>query len=204
MLFERFAISYYSQRSNRGSRLIPMKVVNIILAASAVALSVGCSKRTPLEPVGFRPDMRISNFVSLNYQEGKLSWKLEAQVSSYYLGENRTIAEGVVLNYFKDEKQTAAIKADKAIMNTNSEYIELIGNVDAITPAGNRLLTTRIQWDNRDKSLDTDEPVRIIRNNGDIIEGIGLRANYNLEDYEIKKGVRAVTSSADSILRKGK
>lgn len=182
-----------------------MKVaVKIILVAFAIALCASCSKRTPLEPVGFRPDMRINNFVSLNYQEGKLSWKLEAQLSSYYLDENRTIAEGVVLNYFKDEKQTAAIKADKAIINTNSGYIELIGNVDAITPAGNRLLTTRIQWDNRDKSLDTDEPVRIIRNNGDVIEGIGLRANYNLEDYEIKKGVRAITSNADSILRKGK
>jgi LPS export ABC transporter protein LptC len=178
--------------------------IKITLAATTVALCVGCSKRTPLEPVGFRPDMRINNFVSLNYQGGKLSWKLEAQVSSYYIDENRTIAEGVVLNYFKDEKLTASIKADKAIINTNSRYIELIGNVDAITPAGHRLLTTKIQWNNQNKSLDTDEPVKIIRNNGDIIEGTGLRANYNLEDYEIKKRVKAITSSADSIMKKGK
>jgi hypothetical protein len=46
--------------------------------------------------------------------------------------------------------------------------------------------------------------VRIIRKNGDVIEGIGMRANYNLEDYEIKKRVIAVTRTPASIHKKGK
>jgi LPS export ABC transporter protein LptC len=178
--------------------------IKIPIMVIAITLYVSCGGKTPVETIGFRPDMRIRNFTSLNYKEGELSWRLEARVSSYYLDENRSIAEGVVLNYFKDKKLAAVIKADKAIINTNSRHIELIGNVDAVTPAGHRLLTSKIQWNNQNKFLDTDEPVRIIRKNGDVIEGIGMRANYNLEDYEIKKRVIAVTRTPASIHKKGK
>ncbi len=179
-------------------------VIRIPILVIAITMHVSCGGKTPVETIGFRPDMRISNFVSLNYQAGELSWKLEARVSSYYLDENRSIAQGVVLNYFKDKKLAAVIKADKAIINTYYKNVELIGNVDAVTPAGHRLLTSKIQWNNQNKSLDTDDPVKIIRNNGDVIEGVGMRANYNLEDYEIKKRVMAVSGTPDSILKRGK
>ena len=148
--------------------------------------------------------MTIKNYTSKNYQNGQLTLKLIARESSYYFDENRSIAEDIELHYYDKGKLAAVIKGDKAIINTTSRNIELIGNVDGISPSGNRLLTSRIIWNDQGRFLDTDEPVKIIKSNGDIIKGIGLRANYNLEDYEIKKNVRAITRDTDKIIKKKK
>jgi hypothetical protein len=56
-------------------------------------------------------------------------------------------------------------------------------------------LTPGINWNNKNKMLETDEPVKIIKKNGDTIEGIGLNADYNLEYYQIKRNVTAVTKN---------
>lgn len=177
------------------------KIAGGIILAAAATLLPGCSQKTPLESASFRPDMRISHFTSYNYHHSALSWKLEAAESSYYLDENRSIAESVLLHYYTDDTVRAVIQADRAIINTRTKDIELIGDVDALSPSGNRLFTERIQWHHLEKYLDTDEPVKIIRKNGDVIEGIGLRANYDLEDYELKN-VRAVTKRSDAILER--
>ena len=115
-----------------------------------------------------------------------------------------TEARDVLINYYKDSKLTAKVKSDMAIINTESKNIELKGNVDVISPSGNRLLTSLIYWDNQNKFFDTDEPVKIFRNNGDIIKGVGLRANYNLDDYEIKKNVVVMTKTTIKTKQKGR
>ncbi len=178
-----------------------VKIRGCVILAAVAALLPGCSQKTPLESASFRPDMRISHFTSYNYHHSTLSWKLEAAESAYYLDENRSIAESVLLHYYTNKAVRAVIQADRAVINTRTKDIELIGNVDALSPSGNRLLTDRIRWHHLEKYLDTDEPVKIIRKNGDVIEGIGLRANYDLEDYELKS-VRAVTRQSDEILER--
>jgi LPS export ABC transporter protein LptC len=151
-----------------------------------------CEKAIPLQ-TGFRPDMIVENYNTTNYKEGKLIWYLEAKKALYYYDEKKSIAENIQLFYYKNNKVSATVKADTAVLFTASKDIDLIGNVDMVSTTGNRLLTTKIRWNNKNGYLDTDEPVKIIRKNGDKIEGIGLRADYNLNGYEIKKKVKAVS-----------
>ncbi len=169
--------------------IIPIVLLLCIISAN------NCDKSTPMESAKLRPDMRVNDFTSTNYQEGKIAWEIKARESSYYYDENRSIANEIVLNYYEDDKISTVVRADTAIMSIDSKDIDLIGNVDMLSTAGNRLLTTRIKWNNKDKLLDTDEAVKIIKKNGDIIKGTGLRANYNLEDYEIKRNVIAITKN---------
>lgn len=156
------------------------------------AACISCGKSSPLD-ADLRPDMCIRNLSTVNYTQGSLSWELLADESSYYFEENRSIAEKIKLQYYKDGTVSATVNSDQAVIYTDSNDIDLIGNVNILSTSGNRLQTSRIKWNNRDKYLDTDEPVVIIRKNGDLIKGTGLRADYNLEHYEIKRKIVAIT-----------
>ncbi|MBN2039129.1 MAG: LPS export ABC transporter periplasmic protein LptC [Spirochaetes bacterium] len=151
----------------------------------------------PLPSQSFRPDMLINNYKTTSYKNGNIEWILTADKASYFYDEKRTIATNIILNYFKEDKETAEVKADQAIIYTDSMDIDLTGNVDMLSTTGNRLLTEKITWNNKTGYLDNNEPIRILRKNGDIIEGEGLRADYNLESYEIKKSIKAITSNID-------
>lgn len=153
-----------------------------------------CEKGSTLQNANFRPDLKVENFTTSSYHNDGLLWQLTAKESSYYFNEDRSIAENIVLNYYDNDKISAVVKSDRAIIHTDSNDIDLFGNVDMLSTSGNRLLTQKIRWNNRDKLLDTEEPIKILKKNGDIITGIGLRANYDLEDYEIKRKVIAITS----------
>ncbi|MBN2403152.1 MAG: LPS export ABC transporter periplasmic protein LptC [Spirochaetes bacterium] len=157
----------------------------------------------PLQ-TGFRPDMLVENHNTKNFKDGKLVWELKAKKASYYYNEKKSIAENIILHYFKDDKLSAIVKADSAVLFTESKDIDLDGNVDMISTTGNRLLTTRIRWNNKDGYLDTNEYVQILRKNGDRIEGTGLRADYNLEGYEIKKKVKAVSKNMSEPVKRKK
>lgn len=159
---------------------------------------INCKRNMPFQHTGFRPDMIVTNFTSTNYQASEIVWKLEATESSYYYNENRSIAKEIVLNYYENGRIATVVNAEMAIINTNSKDIDLIGNVDMLSTSGNRLLTSRIKWNSMDKLLNTDEAVKILKKNGDVIKGIGLCANYNLEDYEIKRKVVAITRDQDN------
>jgi LPS export ABC transporter protein LptC len=164
------------------------------IAIISVYCITACEKVMPLQ-TGFRPDMIVENYNTTSYKEGKLVWHLEAKKALYYYDERKSIAENIELHYYKNNKVSAIVKADSAVLFTESKDIDLIGNVDMISTTGNRLLTTKIRWNNKNGYLDTDEPVKILRKNGDKIEGLGLRADYNLDGYEIKKKVKAVSKN---------
>ena len=155
----------------------------------------------PLPSQSFRPDMLINNYKTTSYKNGNIEWILTADKAAYFYDEKRTIATNIVLNYFKEDKETAEVKADQAVIYSDSMDIDLTGNVDMLSTTGNRLLTEKITWNNRKGYLDNDDPIKITRKNGDIIEGEGLRADYNLESYEIKKDIKAITSNIDKEIK---
>jgi LPS export ABC transporter protein LptC len=177
-------------------------MLNYIIIIIAILFINGCDPVIPLQ--GFRPDMLVENYTTTNFKEDKIEWKLKAKKASYFYKEKKSIAENIVLNYFKDNKESAIVNADSAVINTETKDIDLIGNVDMISTTGNRLQTAKIRWSNKEGSLNTDERVKISRRNGDIIEGIGLKADYNLENYEIKKRVSAVSKNIDGTKLKKK
>ena len=178
--------------------------LKINLLAFIIIINTCCERNMSLRSLSSRSDMRIENYTSVNYQNGKVVWKIRAKESYYYFDEKRSIAKQIVMNYYQDSKRVALIEADKAIIHTDSNDIELIGNVDIHSTSGNRLLTSKIRWNNQNKLLNTEEQVKIFRKNGDVIEGIGLRANYDLEDYEIKRKVIAITRRSDKNHRRDK
>jgi LPS export ABC transporter protein LptC len=181
--------------------------IDFFLIKSIIIISIffvfACEKAMPLQ-IGFRPDMVVENYTTTNYKDYQIVWYLEAKKASYYFNEKKSIVENIILHYYKNNKSSAIVKADSAVLFTESKDIDLIGNVDMVSTTGNRLLTTKIRWNNKNGYLDTDEPVKILRKNGDKIEGVGLRADYNLDGYEIKKKVKAVSKNINGAVIKRK
>ncbi len=167
-----------------------------ILLFSFIMISIlFCEKTSPIDTAGLRPDMLVRDFTTSSYEEGNLVWEITARESSYYYSENRSIAKEIILKYFEYKKISATVRADTAIIAIDSNDIDLSGNVNMVSTSGNRLLTERISWKSKERMLETDDPVKIIKSNGDTLEGTGLRADYKLEFYEIKRDVTAVTKN---------
>ena len=161
-----------------------------------ITLICFCEKTSPIDTAGLQPDMIIKDFTTSSYEEGALAWEISAKESSYYYSENRSIAKDILLKYYENKKVSATVRADTAVISIDSNDINMQGNVNMIAASGNRLLTERITWNNKNKMLETEEPVKIIKSNGDTLEGIGLKADYKLEYYEIKRKVVAVTKKS--------
>jgi len=185
----------FNGMKNFWKRLIISTIKKLTLLSILGIIILGCDRSIPFHKIGYRPDLKIKNFTSTNYQNNMLIWKIKASESSYFYNENRSIVDKINMNYYKDNIVSVKIKAERAIIKTDSKDIEFIGNVNILATSGNRLLTKKIKWNNAKKYIETDEPIKIIRKNGDVITGVGMRANYNLENYEIIKDVVVITKN---------
>jgi LPS export ABC transporter protein LptC len=163
-----------------------------------------CEKTSPIDQAGLQPDMLVKNFTTSSHEDGRLVWEISAAESSYYYGENRSIAKNIILKYYEDNKISATVSADTAEISLDTNDIKLSGNIDMISTSGNRLLTGRISWSSKNRLLETDDRIKIIKKNGDTIEGTGLKADYKLEYYEIKSKVKAITKNAGNEKSKNK
>ncbi|RKZ33006.1 LPS export ABC transporter periplasmic protein LptC [bacterium] len=78
--------------------------------------------------------------------------------------------------------------ADSALVSDGQRIVEVFGNVSLKTGKGTHLTTTYLHWDTVSDRITSDKAVRIERS-GQIIEGIGLRTDVNLNRIVIEKEV---------------
>ena len=84
----------------------------------------------------------------------------------------------------KNNLESGHIKSFSAQRDLKTKTWTLTGGVEVIQVGGNKLYTERLNWDRQTKEFFTDSPVRII-DEGEEINGLGLRADDDLSEYTI-------------------
>lgn len=121
-------------------------------------------------------------------EDGEKSWKVEADSGVQF--SDRMVLKEVKFYLLDKGEFVSRGEAREVIIDGNSNLFFKEGIVLVSYLSGTQLFTSKMKWITSERRLETEEKVVIKRENI-IVEGLGLTANPDLSQIEIKS--RAVT-----------
>lgn len=135
------------------------------------------------------PDTEIFNFTYKYTKNERTVWELFSDKASVFKEKNLTRIEGVHLVFYRTNRIDTTVDSKFGEIRDETRLLSSISNVVLRTSDGTVLYTDLLHWDNSKNLLFTDQYVKIIRKNNDIIQGIGMEADHQLQKLIILKQV---------------
>ena len=133
----------------------------------------------------------VRNFTALGYTAKDKVWELIADEAYMYSDTDLTYVFTVDLDYYKNGKKSTKVYGNKGLLNNREGTLRIDEEVRVFSSNGRKLYTDYLTWYDKEQVLDTDAPVTITFPEGDVIKGVGMRADQKLEKWVLKSG-RAV------------
>ena len=113
-------------------------------------------------PESVEPDatLSIGKIHHTATRKGKKEWSLEAGSASYIGKTSQMVLKDLMVRFFIDDTSQITLAADNGILNTDSNDIEVSGNVVVINKQY-KLLTERLNYANDKRVLYSTAPVTI-------------------------------------------
>jgi LPS export ABC transporter protein LptC len=113
-------------------------------------------------PESVEPDatLSIGKIHHTATRKGKKEWSLEAGSGSYIGKTSQMVLKDLMVRFFIDDTSQITLAADNGILNTDSNDIEVSGNVVVINKEY-KLLTERLNYANDKRVLYSTAPVAI-------------------------------------------
>ena len=120
------------------------------------------SKVSESIPESVEPDatLSIGKIHQTATRKGKKEWSLEASSGHYVDKTSQMILKDLMVTFFLDDKSEIILAADKGILNTDSNDIEVSGNV-VVKNKEYKLLTERLNYAHDKRVLYSTAPVTI-------------------------------------------
>ena len=148
---------------------------------------------TPAAAVAPRADYRVSEIHINETLEGNLRWSLDADQAEVFDREQETVMRRVSIRVLsKDAEWT--ITAAEGVLNNQSRDVALKGDVVVTSKDGLRMTTQSLRWRNKERNLQTEDPVQITRE-GTTISGQGLDVRMEEQHAVLGKRVRVVITN---------
>ena len=134
-------------------------------------------------------DITIKKFTAEGYKKANLKWNLEAETSYLSYATSNIKMKIIRLVYFENPKDTSNLSSDEGNLNRTTNDMILEKNVVVKSSNGRELYTEKLLWDSKKEELSTDQPVKILYPNGEVIRGSGMRSDGTLTKIVIYKPV---------------
>ncbi len=120
------------------------------------------SKVSESIPESVEPDatLSIGKIHQTATRKGKKEWSLEANSARYVDKTSQMVLKDLMVTFFLDDKSEITLAADKGILNTDSNDIEVSGNV-VVKNKEYKLLTERLNYAHDKRVLYSTAPVTI-------------------------------------------
>jgi LPS export ABC transporter protein LptC len=119
---------------------------------------------TVTEPISESPEpdttLSIGKIHHTATRKGKKEWSLEAASANYIGKTSQMILDDLTVTFFLDDASKITLTADKGILNTDSNDIEVSGNVVVINREY-KLLTEKLNYAHDKRMLYSTAPVKI-------------------------------------------
>lgn len=176
----------------------------IILITVAISIVVYLGYRqisdTPeliLSTIQDGANMSIGRIQQTATRDGKREWSLEATSAHYIETEKQVILKDLALTFFLDDNSEVYLTAQKGILNTDTNDIEVSGNV-VIKKDNYRLTTEQLNYDHKQRIIFTKVPVTISGNSTNILADSAI-FDLNTKKVRLEGNVEG-TLSANSAL----
>ena len=137
----------------------------LIVLGGVIGIYIGFqqdSKVSESIPESVEPDatLSIGKIHQTATRKGKKEWSLEANSARYVDKTSQMVLKDLMVTFFLDDKSEITLAADKGILNTDSNDIEVSGNV-VVKNKEYKLLTERLNYAHDKRVLYSTAPVTI-------------------------------------------
>ena len=154
----------------------------LALASAAIAVLVGLKVRSAEKNL---PDiageltsedgnLKLNNFEYRDVKEGNARWTVSAATATYFEDKKETILDQVKAVFYLKSGGQIFLVGDIGVLHTDTNNMEIRGNVAVTYGEGYKLTTDRLLYD-RDKELIHTESELILRGEGLTTKGKGMR-----------------------------
>lgn len=155
-----------------------------------IFLFCACEEEKIVEKISQNlPSITLEDFSLRETKNGKKLWVLDARTANVY---DELINVDTVKIRFYDENQLefSMLNATSGKLNTKTRNILVKDRVVLFTNDSTKLFTDSLFWQNDSQKILTDSYVKILKQDGTIIEGRGLKTTPDLKKIEIIGSVK--------------
>lgn len=185
---------------SRGSRCMPGPRYAVVPVALCVALFMGCEEIEEEKPWIHvdRPQMLFTDTTLLDcYDKDVLSWKLKTAYLERWSDKEVVFMRPVLVDIYDSVgERVAFLRADSGRMDMHFTYVYAYGHVYALTPKGASVRADSLLWNKRDNMVRTDSYVRVVSEDGDVLQGKGFESDARMDNWRILSNVTGIFQDA--------
>lgn len=145
-----------------------------------------------------RPQMLFTDTTLLDcYDKDVLSWKLKTAYLERWSDKEVVFMRPVLVDIYDSVgERVAFLRADSGRMDMKFTYVYAYGHVYALTPKGASVRADSLLWNKRDDQVKTDSYVRVVSEDGDVLQGKGFVSDARMDNWRILSNVTGIFQDA--------
>ena len=144
------------------------------------------------------PDREMENFSANSYDSNRKKWELKARKGRMYNRKKVSFLENVELHFYNEnQKRSTYVVADFCKLHESTKDVELQSNVVIIASNRTRMIGDYFYWDNDKEILSSPQFVKVTREDGSVLTGVGLIADNMLDVITFKSDIRGYEEVKD-------
>ena len=145
-----------------------------------------------------RPEMLFTDTTLMDsYDKGVLAWKLKTAYLERWGDKEVVFVRPVLVDIYDSlGERTAFLRADSGRMDLKFTYVYAYGHVYALTPKGASVRSDSLIWNKRDNLVTTESYVRVVSEEGDVLQGRGFVSDAHMDNWRILSNVTGIFQDA--------
>jgi LPS export ABC transporter protein LptC len=150
-----------------------------------------------------RPQMLFTDTTLLDSYNGNvLSWKLKTAYLERWADKEIVFVRPIFVDIYDSVGERAAfLRADSGRFDMKFTYVNAYGHVYALTPKGASVRADSLIWNKADNLVRTESYVRVVSEDGDVLQGKGFQSDAKMDNWKILANVTAIFQDAANRLK---
>jgi LPS export ABC transporter protein LptC len=150
-----------------------------------------------------RPQMLFTDTTLLDsYDKDVLNWKLKTAYLERWADKEIVFVRPVLVDIFDSlGERVAFLRADSGSMDMKFTYVSAFGHVYALTPKGASVRADSLLWNKKDNLVRTESYVRVVSEEGDVLQGKGFESDAKMDHWKILSDVTGIFQDAAKRLK---
>jgi len=161
-------------KSRKGKVIAVLVAAVVLIAAAIIVIGV---KRTPekalLKIMSDKVDLQVRNIHYTEVGDTGMKWEVRADAARYQKQDNLAFFDKITVRLVMKDGRNLVITGDRGRIKTDSQDMEIEGNVTIVSEEGDRFSTDRLYYRNAGKVIETDRPV-LMENRYARVSGVGM------------------------------
>lgn len=186
-------------------RVLPRRAFLGVFFAMSFLLLAACEEIEEDKPwiQVERPQMLFTDTTLLDsYDKDVLNWKLKTAYLERWADKEIVFVRPVLVDIYDSlGERVAFLRADSGRLDMKFTYVYAYGHVYAITPKGASVRADSLLWNKKDNLVRTDSYVRVVSEDGDVLQGKGFESDAKMDHWRILSSVTGIFQDAAKRLK---